>query len=154
MNLSLPKSLWSYWLLTVSVLIVIGGLEFSLVMPYFFPETLGVFYNEVDSSTSFKDLNPESRQAFFWVIQVTGAAMVGWGIVMVSGSLALVRGEKSPYFIKGLALALVSWYLLDTSLSLVAGSTTNAILNTVFLVLTLPPVVGLLLSEHSSAQMN
>lgn len=72
---------------------------------------------------------------------VIGAMMVGWfglALWVVRGPLA--AGHPGAW--KALALTLATWFLLDTSFSLLTGFTPNAALNVVFLVACLPGLVG------------
>ena len=76
-----------------------------------------------------------------WVFGVTGSVMGGWGLLMI----AVARGpfrRRETWAWFGMAVPVACWYLVDTTISLAYGVTSNAVLNTALLVLFAVPLLG------------
>jgi hypothetical protein len=133
-----PSSLWINWLLAVSVRVVAFGLVlvllpslarqgFSLLV-YASPERIDAFGEEPVRYISLAHA-------------VLGGVMVGWGVALfyVTRTL-LARGSRIAWNL--IALSVLAWFIPDTSYSLLSGYWQNALLNTVFLVLFVIPLLA------------
>ncbi len=75
-----------------------------------------------------------------FTLAVLGGVMVGWGITLMA--LIQVAGVVGRPAWRGLTAALLAWYVIDSSLSVVTGYPLNALANTGFLLLFLVPVLA------------
>ena len=76
---------------------------------------------------------PEVREYLKLPYMVLGAVMAGWAILM----LQIVRGplrDGTPWALTFVSRALVSWFVLDTGMSLVLEYPTHALFNVPFAV--------------------
>jgi hypothetical protein len=135
---SRPSSLWINWLLAVSVGVVVFGLVLVLIpslarqgfslLVYASPERIDAFGEEPVRYISLAHA-------------VLGGVMVGWGVALfyVTKTL-LARGSRIAWNL--IALSVLAWFIPDTSYSLLSGYWQNALLNTVFLVLFVVPLLA------------
>ena len=133
-----PSSLWINWLLAVSVGVVVFGLVLVLIpslarqgfslLVYASPERIDAFGEEPVRYISLAHA-------------VLGGLMVGWGVALfyVTKTL-LARGSRIAWNL--IALSVLAWFIPDTSYSLLSGYWQNALLNTVFLVLFVVPLLA------------
>ena len=80
-----------------------------------------------------------SREAVLGTALV-GAVMIGWGVLM----LGLVRDEKlarEPRVWSIMTTAVVLWFVIDSTCSVIGGAGVNALSNAVFLATFLYPVL-------------
>ena len=73
---------------------------------------------------------------------VSGGVLVGWGILlwMIADS---VLGTNPGLASRLVVASIVSWFAVDSAMSIAAGAWPNVILNCGFLLLFLPPVLGM-----------
>jgi hypothetical protein len=70
---------------------------------------------------------------------VIGGVMMGWGVALFYATRTLLaRGAKQGWYL--VAWSVMTWYVPDTSYSLLSGFWQNALLNTVFLLLFAVPL--------------
>lgn len=73
---------------------------------------------------------------------VIGAVMIGWGVALLQVTRTLIAaGDRRGHAL--VATSIAAWYLPDTAYSLLSGFWPNAVLNTGFLLLFVPPLWGL-----------
>lgn len=120
----------------------IGISLFGLSMTLFSGTHLFAFFNrQIDPA--FWGVSPvdvAARQFQQWIYGAWGATIAGWGIVLIY----IVRypfSKKESWAWKGLVYALLVWYILDTSLSVLYRVYFNVALNTGLLVLAAVPLV-------------
>lgn len=72
---------------------------------------------------------------------VSGGVLVGWGVLlwMIADS---VLGTNPRLASRLVVASIVSWFAVDSAMSIAAGAWPNVILNGGFLALFLPPVLG------------
>ncbi|MEM7180043.1 MAG: hypothetical protein AAF518_03965 [Spirochaetota bacterium] len=73
---------------------------------------------------------------------VLGGVMVGWGVTMFLLARWVLPNGNEPVR-KGILVGILAWYVVDSTGSFVAGLPGNVVLNTLFLLLFLPPLIGL-----------
>ena len=72
---------------------------------------------------------------------ISGGVLVGWAVAlwMIADNIF----ATNPRFVSRLVVASIgSWFVVDSAMSVAAGAWPNAVLNCSFLVLFLPPVLG------------
>jgi hypothetical protein len=129
---------WRYWLLAVSVFVIVFGLVMALLN-----STIVFVFLTAQINPVFWGLNPvpQSAQAFqAWVYGAWGATVMGWGITMLFIAWFPFEQRERWAWICVL-VSVLFWYLLDTGISLWFGVTINALLNTTILILVLIPLV-------------
>lgn len=130
---------WRRWLLVVSALTALFGLD--LVFINAIPPLANLMHANVDPV--FFGAEPVSAATVSFqgfVYGIMGAVMFGWASLMFAVVyVPFQKREKWAYY--ALDFSVVSWYLIDTVMSISYGVTFNVILNTVFLALFMIPLV-------------
>ena len=128
---------WYTWLLIASWLIIFFGL-------YLVAFTRTSLFSPLDSliSRSFEIPNDLTAppKLLVWLCGVLGATMIGWGIFVwfiVNGPL--LRKERWAWF--AMTIGMIAWFIPDTLISVICGANFNAVLNVMFLLLFLVPLI-------------
>lgn len=138
--------IWRYWLLTVSVFIIVFGtimalLNTTVVFAFFNDQINPVFWgpNPV----------PSPVQAFqAWVYGAWGATVMGWGVTMLFIAwFPFGSRERWAWFC--VLVSVIFWYLLDTGISFWFGVLINVALNTTIMILVIIPLVFTWNAMHS-----
>jgi hypothetical protein len=125
---------WQKWLLISAILTSIFGLMMVLGIN---SEGFNAQFNPAFWGTDTPGIQVRNYQQ--WIMGVLGSAWMSWGIFIVFiASVPFNRKEK--WARNCLLLGIVSWYILDTIISLKANVGTNALLNTVFAAMLLIPI--------------
>lgn len=84
------------------------------------------------------DLNPHMR----FSLAVLGAVTIGWSVTLMAAIQAATRLEKhlSQPIWALITAAIVTWYIIDSSLSIATGFWLNAVSNTIFSTAFLIPI--------------
>jgi len=125
----------------VAMIVMLAGLCFAIIFPYFIPQALEPFFTEITGT----DLNSLAQNEIVFhnlLSGVIGGTMFGWGIMIALLSYRLLK-SPSDWIWSVVALSLAAWYILDTLASALAGSTLNVLLNTGILLLALPPLIAM-----------
>jgi hypothetical protein len=129
---------WQRWLLVVGIAVAAFGVFMAFLSgtPLF-----DLFNRQIDPAFwSAIAVDDAARQFQQWIYGVWGATIAGWGI-----SLAYVArypfSRKERWSRDALALGLLVWFVLDTSLSVIHKVYFNVAFNTALLILGLLPVV-------------
>ncbi len=83
------------------------------------------------------------QEESFAVNAVLGSVMIGWATLMYF----LIKGPISKgniEIVKYILIALIVWFLIDSTGSILAGLPGNVILNLSFLIIFIPPLIGLM----------
>ncbi len=75
------------------------------------------------------ELGPAGSELLSAMATVLGALMIGWGLTLIAISQNYTQESR-----KWLIIALFTWFIIDTTGSLMHGFEYNAILNLVFLI--------------------
>ena len=131
-------SFWYKWLLVITILITCFGFGISFLnQTPLFDSIVNV---RVDSSFWSAESHPKGVPEFqAWIYGVLGATMGGWGISLVFITKNAFQ-KRETWAWSGLIVALSSWYLVDTAISLYFEVNFNAIFNTLILILVLLPL--------------
>lgn len=127
-------------MLTLSVIVMVAGLCFAIIFPYFIPQMLEPFFTEITGGT-FADLTLAEIGFHNLLSAVIGGTMFGWGLLMAMMSYRLMKVQED-WIWSVIAVSVVAWYLLDTLGSALVGSSLNILLNTTILILALPPIIA------------
>ncbi|MHA2373803.1 MAG: hypothetical protein ACXAEB_12350 [Candidatus Thorarchaeota archaeon] len=127
-------------MLFLSVIVMIAGLCFALVFPYFIPQAIEPFFAEITGGT-FADLTQAEIRFHNLLSAVIGGTLFGWGLMIGLLSYRLMRTPED-WIWSVITISVLAWYVLDTLGSLLAGSSLNILLNTSILILALPPIIA------------
>ncbi len=130
-------SFWQKWLLAVGVLIAGFGvlMAFTAGTPLF-----DLFNRQIDPAFWSGAVDGTARQFQHWLYGVWGSTIAGWGIFLAY----IVRhpfAKKESWAWECLAVGLVLWYILDTSLSIYYGVFFNVAFNSLVLAATAVPLM-------------
>ena len=94
------------------------------------------------SADRISDFGPEAASYIELAQAVMGSVMAGWGMAL----LLILRGPMQRNLTEGLkffGISLLVWFIPDTTFSIASGFWQNAVLNLVFAVLFLIPLLAL-----------
>ena len=131
-------SFWQRWLVVVGIAIAVFGILLAVLSgtPLF-----DLFNRQIDPAFWGADAVGDSARRFQqWIYGAWGATVAGWGIfVAFIASYPFAKKERWAW--NCMVLGLLTWFVLDTILSLFYRVYFNVALNAGLLVLTMLPVV-------------
>ena len=71
---------------------------------------------------------------------IIGALTIGWALTLIP-LVKLAHASQGPNVWRALSFAVVAWYIVDSTVSVLAGVPGNAVSNTGFLLLFLVPIL-------------
>lgn len=88
-----------------------------------------------------RDLGLDAHMRF--TLAVLGAVLIGWSITLLGATRVARRLDGAPARSawRSVAAALVGWFAIDSTLSILTGFPLNAVMNTIFLIAFLAPMV-------------
>lgn len=129
---------WQRWLVVVSIVILVFGLlmTFTSGTPFF-----NIFHRWIDPAFwagQTPDASARNFQA--WVYGVWGTTLAGWGVLLTY--IAVIPFKKREKWAWNcMAAGILTWFLLDTGLSLIHGVNFNVAVNCMILILAGLPLV-------------
>lgn len=132
------KKLWANWLVLWTQMV--GLFASMMLLSRAFTER---FFNWVvfGSTANPSTFSPEALDYLRLTFIVMSAVMIGWAALLWFVARGPFRvGE--PWAWSALTVSIVGWYVLDSAFSVINNFPENAILNTVFVVGALPPLVA------------
>jgi hypothetical protein len=125
---------WQKWILISGIFVSVFGVAMvlNLTADGFNDQFDPVFWGEETPDIQIRNYQQ-------WIIGVLGSVMVSWGI-FIAFIAAIPFKRKEKWSRDCLLIGILSWYIVDTIISLLAGAGFNAILNTVFAVILLLPI--------------
>ena len=127
-------------MISLSGIVMIAGICFAVIFPYFIPQAIEPFFTEITCG-KFIDLTQAEIRYHNLLSAVIGGTMFGWGLMIGLMSYRLTKAPEDWVW-SVITLSVVAWYLLDTLGSLLASSSLNILLNTSILILALPPIIA------------
>ena len=135
---------WSGWLFAVTVLTVAFG-AFLMLAPGWTRQGFSwLFYA---TPGHFETFGPEAVRYVHFIHAALGAAIAGWGVVLMLVATWLFRRGKREGWI-AIAASLVAWFVPDVAVSLWFGFWQNVVLDGVFAVLYAAPLVAMRELRH------
>ncbi len=129
---------WQRWLFTVGLLIIAGGILLAFIANTFLFDLLGQIINPVFWGSATIESGAIEFQKFIY--GVLGATMSGWGVFLsFIAYYPFKNKEKWSWYC--VLVGLLTWFTLDTSISLYYKVYGNVAVNVAFLLLTLLPLV-------------
>lgn len=130
---------WQKWLFGFGLYLTV----FGLVMAFFSQSRLMdfVFNSQIDP-TFWDSVEPSAPTLEFqaFIYGVLGATIAGWGIFIAFIAHYPFK-EKEPWAWNCIATGLIVWFLVDTFVSIRFGVGFNVVVNTIFLLLALLPLI-------------
>ena len=127
-------------MIVLSGIVMIAGLCFAIVFPYFMPQAIEPFFTEITGGV-FADLTQAEISFHNLLSAVIGGTLFGWGLMIGLLSYRLMKVSED-WIWSVIAISVIAWYVLDTFGSLLANSLLNILLNTSILILALPPIIA------------
>lgn len=129
---------WRNWLLGVSVFITTFGLFMALLNH----TILFSFFNTQINPAFWGSIPvPAPAQAFqTWIYGAWGATVMGWGITMIFIAY-YPFGQQERWAWKAVLVSVLSWYIIDTTISWLFAVIINVIFNTTILMLVIIPLL-------------
>ena len=126
---------WQKWLFVLSLVIAVFGVLLAL-----FSETpaFSIFHQQIDPAF-FRAPDAEVMHFQQFIYGLLGATMAGWGVFMAFIAHYPFR-KKEKWAWVCIAMGVLVWYVVDTSISLSFGVMFNAAFNTVVLILVALPL--------------
>jgi len=134
------SSFWSKWMIGLSVLVMLMGICFAIVFPYFMPQALAPFFTEI-TGMPLSAITEGEVQFHNLLSAVIGGTMFGWGLLLALLGYRLLK-KPEDWLWSAVTFSVVGWYCLDTFASVLAGSMLNVILNMSILLLATPPILA------------
>jgi hypothetical protein len=131
-----PSRFWVLWLLAAAALVIL----FGMVMVIAPGLTRRAFSLLVFGSPGYIDrFGAEAAGYVSLAHAVIGGVLVGWGCALFHVTRTLfAEGSRDAWVL--VAGSVGAWFVADTSYSLLSGYWQNALLNTGFLMLFVPPL--------------
>jgi hypothetical protein len=134
------EKFWLGWLKVTMILMITGGIILvlfsQLVNSYFLNAKIDkVFFNDL-----IFDENLDSLKN--WYTGVTGAVMMGWGFAMLYVVNHPLR-RKELWAWRSMFYPVLAWYILDSGISAYYGVVINMVINTVFFLQIMAPLLFL-----------
>ncbi|MFX1299624.1 MAG: hypothetical protein ACFFAL_03120 [Promethearchaeota archaeon] len=129
---------WRNWLLGVSVFITAFGLFMALLN-----HTILFSFFNTQINPAFWGSIPVAApaQAFqTWIYGAWGATVMGWGITMIFIAY-YPFGQQERWAWKAVLVSVLSWYIIDTTISWLFAVIINVIFNTTILMLVIIPLL-------------
>jgi hypothetical protein len=137
---SSAEKFWYGWLKITALLTILTGLKLSLF------NTLPTFDFLSKPINRIFNFNPELARIIAplqnWLVSVLGATMAGWGITVLF-LISYPLQKKEAWSWNAIMLSLIVWYTIDTFLSARAGVNFNVVINTIFLIQFIAPLLFL-----------
>ncbi len=126
---------WQRWLFVLSLVII----AFGVLLALFSATPVFAIFHQLIDPVFFQhpDLGTQHFQA--WSYGLLGATMAGWGVFMAFIAHYPFR-NKERWAWYCVAMGVLTWYVIDTSISLSFKVTFNAIFNTAVLILVALPL--------------
>ncbi|OLS25341.1 MAG: hypothetical protein HeimC3_15550 [Candidatus Heimdallarchaeota archaeon LC_3] len=134
-------STWTKLLHLVAWIILLSGVFFALIVPYFIPELLDFYLSEFNSDILFESISKGPKTMIQFLFGLIGGIMIGWGILLIIITRQLFIKDE-PWIWRAITISAIGWFLFDSVLSIALGSFFNVIFNLVFLDLVMLPIVG------------
>lgn len=134
------KTLFIYWLITVSIAVIVAGIIFALIAPYFIQSIQDVFYHSFNDQ-SITSINSLDKSHVNWIYAVLGGSLAGWGMMILSLSLNLLK-ENNKGIWNTILFSVITWFVIDTIITVKYMVVPHLILNITILLAVLIQYIG------------
>ncbi len=138
MNKQTNLNFWWRWLVAADIIVIVFGAAQAL-LPDLIRQGFSLL---VFGSASYVDTFPQDAIRYITLTHaVMGSAMIGWGVSMMYTLLTQFRNGEWTGWVSP-AVALILWFIPDTTISIVTGFWQNAVLNVGFILLFAIPLAA------------
>ncbi|MBN8580598.1 MAG: hypothetical protein J0L96_07995 [Anaerolineae bacterium] len=138
MNKQTNLNFWWRWLVAADIIVIVFGAAQAL-LPDLIRQGFSLL---VFGSASYVDTFPQDAIRYITLTHaVMGSAMIGWGVSMMYTLLTQFRNGEWTGWISP-AVALILWFIPDTTISIVTGFWQNAVFNIGFILLFAIPLAA------------
>ena len=134
------KKVFIYWLIAVSITVIVAGLVFALIAPYYILSIQDVFYHSFNNQ-SITNINTIDKNHINWIYGVLGGTLAGWGMMILFLSVNLLK-ENNKTIWNTILLSVITWFVIDTIITIKYAVIPNLILNITILVAVIIPFIG------------
>ncbi|MHA2366015.1 MAG: hypothetical protein ACXAC7_18800 [Candidatus Hodarchaeales archaeon] len=134
------KNIWSKILFEMSIILTVSGFLLAIVFPLFLQEVIEILYN-IFTNKEFSNLEEIDKKFILWTLGVCGAIMTGYGMIAVLLSYQLMKDDQK-WLWNAISISIITWYLVDSTISIIFGAMFNVLLNTFILVMFIIPIIG------------
>ena len=134
------KNIFIYWLITVSIVVIVAGIIFALIAPYFFQSIQDIFYHSFNDQ-SIQNINSMDKNHINWIYAVLGGTLAGWGMMILSLSLNLLK-DNNKIIWNTILFSVITWFVIDTIITIKYMVVPNLILNITILLSIIIPYIG------------
>jgi hypothetical protein len=130
---------WQKWLFGFGIYVIV----FGLMMAFFSQSRLmDIVFNDQINPTFWDSMGPSAAALEFqaFIYGVLGATMAGWGIFIAFIAHHPFKA-KELWAWNCIATGMIVWFVVDTFVSIRFGVGFNVIVNTIFLLLVLLPLI-------------
>jgi hypothetical protein len=132
------KAVWGQWMVSWTAAVGLFGCVMLLWRAFTEKFFNWAMFGSTANPSSF---SPEALDYLRLTFVVMAAVMIGWAALLWFVARGPFRAGE-PWAWSALTVSIVGWYVLDSTFSLINGFPENAILNTVFVIGALPPLVA------------
>ena len=138
MNKQTNLNFWWRWLVAADIIVIVFGAAQALL-----PELVRQGFSLlVFGSASYIDTFPQDAIRYITLTHaVMGSVMIGWGVSMMYTLLTQFRTGEWTGWVSP-AVALILWFIPDTTMSILTGFWQNAVLNVGFILLFVIPLAA------------
>jgi len=134
------KNIFIYWIITVSIAVIVAGIIFALIAPYFIQSIQDIFYYSFNDQ-SIQSIITIDKNHINWIYAVLGGSLAGWGVMILSLSVNLLK-ENNKRIWNTILFSVITWFLIDTIITVKYMVVPNLILNISILLAVLIPYIG------------
>jgi hypothetical protein len=82
-------SIWIKLLQIVAWIVLLSGVFYGLIVPYFMPGLLDMYLNEFNSKVLFNDIANGPKTMIQFLFGILGGIMIGWGTLLMGYTISL-----------------------------------------------------------------
>ena len=134
------NKLFIYWLIAVSIAVIIAGIVFALIAPYYIQTIQDIFYHSF-SGKSIQNITLNDKNHINWIYGVLGGTLAGWGMMILFLSVNLLK-ENNKIIWNTILFSISTWFVIDTVITIKYLVIPNLLLNFIILLAVLIPYIG------------
>ncbi|MDY0093266.1 MAG: hypothetical protein RBT80_11265 [Candidatus Vecturithrix sp.] len=134
------NKVYIYWLITVSIVVVIAGIIFAFIAPYFIQSIQDIFYYSFNDQ-SLQSINVIDKNHINWIYGVLGGTLAGWGMMILFMSISLLK-ENNKAIWNTILISVITWFVIDIIITVKYMVIPNIVVNIAILIAVIIPYIG------------
>lgn len=134
------KFLFIYWLIVVSIAVIITGIIFALIAPYYIQTIQDIFYHSFNDQ-SIKTISIIDKNHINWIYGVLGGTLAGWGMMILCMAVNLLIDNNKAIW-NTILFSVITWFVIDTVITIKFMVIPNLLLNITILLAVIIPYIG------------